>query len=46
MTTASSTTALGSIGDAAVAYKPLWDFPCDYLAHREVAAYLMPELSG
>ena len=50
ITTASNATFLGSIGDAAVAYKPiageqpLWDFPDGCLAHREVAAYLVSEV--
>ena len=52
LTTASNATFLGSIGDAAVVYKPiageqpLWDFPDGCLAHREVAAYLVSELLG
>jgi uncharacterized repeat protein (TIGR03843 family) len=43
---------VGSIGDAAVVYKPikgekpLWDFPDGFLAHREVAAYLVSEAFG
>lgn len=52
ITTASNATFLGSIGDAAVVYKPmagekpLWDFPDGFLAHREVAAYLVSEATG
>lgn len=52
ITTASNATFLGSIGDATVVYKPiagekpLWDFPDGYLAHREVAAYLVSEVLG
>ena len=52
LTTASNATFLGSIGDAAVVYKPiageqpLWDFPDGCLAHREVAAYLVSEALG
>ena len=52
ITTASNATFLGSIGDAAVVYKPiageqpLWDFPDGCLAHREVAAYLVSEALG
>ena len=52
ITTASNATFLGSIGDAAVVYKPiagekpLWDFPDGCLAHREVAAYLVSETLG
>ena len=52
LTTASNATFLGSIGDAAVVYKPiageqpLWDFPDGCLAHREVAAYLVSEVLG
>ncbi len=52
ITTASNATFLGSIGDAAVVYKPirgekpLWDFPDGNLAHREVAAYLVSEALG
>lgn len=50
--TASNATFLGSIGEAAVVYKPiagenpLWDFPDGTLAHREVAAYLVSEALG
>ncbi|MEO8219890.1 MAG: SCO1664 family protein [Specibacter sp.] len=49
ITTASNATFLGSIGNAAVVYKPiagespLWDFPQGTLAHREVAAYLVSQ---
>ncbi|RJT80041.1 SCO1664 family protein [Arthrobacter cheniae] len=52
ITTASNATFLGSIGEAAVVYKPikgekpLWDFPDGFLAHREVAAYLVSEVLG
>ncbi|WP_104160094.1 SCO1664 family protein [Arthrobacter sp. ZGTC212] len=52
ITTASNATFLGSIGGASVVYKPiagekpLWDFPDGFLAHREVAAYLVSELLG
>ena len=52
ITTASNATFLGSIGDAAVVYKPiagekpLWDFPDGFLTHREVAAYLVWEVLG
>ncbi|MDM7991521.1 SCO1664 family protein [Arthrobacter sp. zg-Y877] len=52
ITTATNATFLGSIGDAAVVYKPiagekpLWDFPDGCLAHREVAAYLVSEALG
>ena len=52
ITTASNATFLGSIGDAAVVYKPiageqpLWDFPDGCLAHREVAAYLASQALG
>ncbi len=52
ITTASNATFLGSIGEAAVVYKPirgekpLWDFPDGCLAHREVAAYLVSEALG
>ncbi len=50
--TASNATFLGSIGDTMVVYKPiagekpLWDFPDGFLAHREVAAYLVSEVLG
>ncbi|MGO4234980.1 SCO1664 family protein [Pseudarthrobacter sp. YAF2] len=52
ITTASNATFLGSIGDTTVVYKPiagekpLWDFPDGFLAHREVAAYLVSEALG
>lgn len=52
LTTASNATFLGSIGDAAVVYKPvageapLWDFPGGTLARRELAAYLVSEALG
>ncbi len=52
ITTASNATFLGSIGEAAVVYKPiagehpLWDFPSGTLAHREVAAYLVSQVMG
>lgn len=52
ITTASNATFLGSIGDTAVVYKPiagekpLWDFPDGFLAHRELAAYLVSETLG
>lgn len=56
ITTASNATFLGHIGtgdDAtAVVYKPvrgekpLWDFPDQTLAHREVAAYLVSEATS
>lgn len=52
ITTASNATFLGSIGDTAVVYKPikgekpLWDFPDGFLAHREMAAYLVSETLG
>lgn len=50
--TASNATFLGSIGGTMVVYKPiagekpLWDFPDGFLAHREVAAYLVSEALG
>lgn len=50
--TASNATFLGSIGDTMVVYKPvagekpLWDFPDGFLAHREVAAYLVSNVLG
>ncbi|TAP44053.1 SCO1664 family protein [Arthrobacter sp. S39] len=50
ITTASNATFVGSIGDTTVVYKPiagekpLWDFPDGFLAHREVAAYLVSEV--
>jgi uncharacterized repeat protein (TIGR03843 family) len=52
ITTASNATFLGSIGHVPVVYKPirgerpLWDFPDGNLAHREVAAYLLSEITG
>jgi uncharacterized repeat protein (TIGR03843 family) len=52
ITTASNATFLGSIGGEAVVYKPikgekpLWDFPDGFLAHREVAAYLVSQAFG
>ncbi|WP_045731668.1 SCO1664 family protein [Pseudarthrobacter chlorophenolicus] len=52
ITTASNATFVGSIGDTTVVYKPiagekpLWDFPDGFLAHREVAAYLVSEAFG
>jgi uncharacterized repeat protein (TIGR03843 family) len=52
ITTASNATFLGSIGETSVVYKPiagekpLWDFPDGFLAHREVAAYLVSETFG
>ena len=52
LATASNATFLGSIGDAAVVYKPvageapLWDFPGGTLAHREIASYLVSEALG
>lgn len=52
ITTASNATFLGSIGATTVVYKPiagekpLWDFPDGFLAHREVAAYLVSEVLG
>lgn len=52
ITTASNATFLGIIGDTTVVYKPiagekpLWDFPDGFLAHREVAAYLVSEVLG
>lgn len=52
ITTASNATFLGSIGDVKVVYKPmagespLWDFPEGFLAHREVAAYLVSQALG
>jgi uncharacterized repeat protein (TIGR03843 family) len=52
ITTASNATFVGSIGDTTVVYKPiagekpLWDFPNGFLAHREVAAYLVSEVFG
>lgn len=52
ITTASNATFLGSVGGTTVVYKPiagekpLWDFPDGFLAHREVAAYLVSEVLG
>ncbi|CCQ45895.1 putative uncharacterized protein [Pseudarthrobacter siccitolerans] len=52
ITTASNATFVGAIGDTTVVYKPvagekpLWDFPDGFLAHREVAAYLVSEVLG
>ena len=52
LTTASNATFVGTIGDAAVVYKPvageapLWDFPDGTLAGREVAAYLVSQTLG
>ncbi|PSL39169.1 putative repeat protein (TIGR03843 family) [Labedella gwakjiensis] len=52
ITTASNATFLGTIGDTSVVYKPiagekpLWDFPDETLAMREVAAYLVSESFG
>ncbi len=52
ITTASNATFVGTIGDTTVVYKPiagekpLWDFPDGFLAHREVAAYLVSEALG
>lgn len=52
ITTASNATFLGSIDGTTVVYKPiagekpLWDFPNGFLAHREVAAYLVSEVLG
>ncbi len=52
LTTASTATFLGSIGDDGMVYKPiasekpLWDFPDGCLARREVAAYLVSEVLG
>ncbi|TQJ41179.1 putative repeat protein (TIGR03843 family) [Arthrobacter sp. SLBN-112] len=52
ITTASNATFVGTIGDTTVVYKPiagekpLWDFPEGFLAHREVAAYLVSEVLG
>ncbi|WP_026550407.1 SCO1664 family protein [Arthrobacter sp. Br18] len=52
ITTASNATFVGGIDDAVVVYKPiagekpLWDFPEGFLAHREVAAYLVSEVFG
>ncbi|APX32635.1 phosphatidylinositol kinase [Brachybacterium sp. P6-10-X1] len=52
ITTASNATFLGSIGEAAVVYKPvageapLRDFPGGTLARREMAAYLISQALG
>lgn len=52
LTTASNATFVGTIGDAAVVYKPvageapLWDFPGGTLAGREVSAYLVSQALG
>jgi uncharacterized repeat protein (TIGR03843 family) len=52
ITTASNATFLGTIGDTLVVYKPvggerpLWDFPDETLALREVAAYVVSEAFG
>ncbi|MDQ0923171.1 putative repeat protein (TIGR03843 family) [Pseudarthrobacter sp. W1I19] len=52
ITTASNATFVGTIADTTVVYKPiagekpLWDFPDGFLAHREVAAYLVSEVLG
>lgn len=52
ITTASNATFVGSVGETTVVYKPiagekpLWDFPDGFLAHREVAAYLVSEALG
>lgn len=52
ITSASNATFLGSIGSTVVIYKPaagerpLWDFPDQDLARREVAAYLVSESFG
>ena len=52
ITSASNATFLGAVGDVSVVYKPirgerpLWDFPDGNLAHREVAAYLLSEMTG
>lgn len=49
---ASNATFVGRIGEISVVYKPidgekpLWDFPDGFLAHREVAAYLVSEVLG
>lgn len=49
---ASNATFVGTIGDVEVVYKPvagerpLWDFPDGTLAEREVAAYLVSEVTG
>ncbi|RWZ51454.1 SCO1664 family protein [Labedella phragmitis] len=52
ITTASNATFLGTIDGTSVVYKPiagerpLWDFPDESLAMREVAAYLVSESFG
>lgn len=52
ITTASNATFLGTIGGTSVVYKPiagerpLWDFPDESLAMREVAAHLVSESLG
>ncbi|WP_159609795.1 SCO1664 family protein [Glutamicibacter sp. JC586] len=52
ITTASNATFLGTIGEQSVVYKPvkgekpLWDFPHQTLANREVAAYLVSQALG
>lgn len=49
---ASNATFVGRIGDLTVVYKPvageqpLWDFPDGNLAQREVAAYLVSDVTG
>ena len=49
---ASNATFLAHIGEVKVVYKPvagerpLWDFPDGNLAHREVAAYAVSEVTG
>ena len=49
---ASNATYVGTIGDVEVVYKPvagerpLWDFPDGTLAWREVAAFLVSEVTG
>lgn len=52
VTTASNATFVGTIGDVRVVYKPvageqpLWDFPDGLLAWREVAAFLVSQVTG
>ncbi|MBT0995542.1 SCO1664 family protein [Cellulomonas sp. DKR-3] len=52
ITIASNATFLATVGDVQVVYKPvagerpLWDFPDETLANREVAAYLVSESFG
>lgn len=52
ITTASNATFLGNIGEQSVVYKPvkgekpLWDFPHQTLANREVSAFLVSEALG